>query len=128
MAILLDGLLAGQLTYVSQQYDGPSALVQSMSHDDEVINFVTLSDLRRCNVKSWAKEHSKVQTNRNLGSYFDIRLAFYFREAQRCVPRLAIISQLAASYGSDFCASALAQKNRYATRTQLVYPEEDLTL
>ena len=99
-----------------------------MSHDDEVINFVTLSDLRGCNVKSWAKEHSKVQTNPSLGSHFDIRLAFYFREAQRCVPRRAVISQLAASYGSDRCMSALAQNNRYATRAQLVYPEEDLTL
>ena len=45
MGILLDGLLAGQLTYVSQQYDGSLALLQNMSHDDEVINFVTLQRL-----------------------------------------------------------------------------------
>ena len=124
---MLDGLLAGKLTYDSQQQDASSAFLQSMSHDDEAINFVTLSDLRGCNAKSWAKEHCKIQTNPSLGPHFDIRLAFYFREAQRCVPRRAVISQLAASYGSDRCVSALAQNNRHATRTQLVYPEEDLT-
>ena len=119
--------LAGQLTYVSQQYDGSSAFLQSMSHDDEVINLVTLSDSRGCHVKRWAKERSKVQTNPSLGSHFDIRVAFYFREVQRCVSRIAVISQLAARCGSDYSMSALPQNNRHATRTQLVYPEEDLT-
>ena len=59
-----------------------------MSHDDKAINFVTLSDLRGCNVKSWAKEHNKFRTGPSLGSYFDVRLAFYFRERSSAPPDL----------------------------------------
>ena len=58
-------LLANSRTF-SQRYHESSAFLQSMSHDDEVINFVTLSDLWGYNVKSWAKELKKLQKNQLL--------------------------------------------------------------
>ena len=82
-----------------------------VSHDDKVINFVTLSDLRGCNVKSWAKELKKLQKNPRLGSYFDVCLPFYFGDAS---PDLQPFRNLlAASYGSGCCMSALAQKKKH---------------
>ena len=44
--------------------------------------------MRGCNVKSGAKEHNKVRTGPSLGSYFDIRLTFYFRERSSASPDL----------------------------------------
>ena len=87
-----------------------------VSHDDKVINFVTLSDLRGCNVQSWVKELKKLQKNPRLGSYFDVCLPFYFGDAS---PDLQPFRNLlAASYGSGCCMSAVAQKSLWATRTQ----------
>ena len=51
---MLDGILAGLLMYFSQQCDEWFlVLLQNVSRVDEVVNFVTVSDSRDRNVKSW---------------------------------------------------------------------------
>ena len=51
------------------------------------------------------------------GTFFDVHLAFDFTPIARCVPTVAVVSQLAPSYEKDFVENPLVLANGYVRRT-----------